>query len=44
MIEQGQKTRPIFHYESDESRPAAAGTATGGGVERPLNRLKGEVT
>ncbi|KAI3056824.1 hypothetical protein CBS147353_11131 [Aspergillus niger] len=39
-IEQARKTRPIFHYESDESRPAAAGTATGGGVERPSNPLE----
>ncbi|OJZ79993.1 hypothetical protein ASPFODRAFT_212934 [Aspergillus luchuensis CBS 106.47] len=39
-IEQARKTGPIFHYESDESRPAAAGTATGGGVERPSKPLK----
>jgi hypothetical protein len=39
-IEQARKTRPIFHYESDESRPAAAGTTTGGAVERPLNPLE----
>jgi hypothetical protein len=35
--EQARKTRPIFLYESDESRPGASETAAGRGVERPPN-------